>query len=209
VAGPAVSPWQDLKDGITYVLNTRGLHAATWLAFLLNATAYPVSNGLLPYVARDIYGIDQTGLGYLAASFASGALIGSIALAVAGIRVRLQRVLIVSAAGWYAMLLVLAHTRSMTGGILCLMVAGFMQSLSMVSLAGILMHATDARFRGRVMGVRMLAIYGLPLGLLGAGALVARIGFGSTTTIYAGIGLALTLVTAARWRGDMGRSPEP
>jgi predicted MFS family arabinose efflux permease len=209
VAGPAVSPWQDLKDGITYVLTTRGLHAATWLAFLLNATAYPVSNGLLPYVARDIYGIDQTGLGYLVASFASGALIGSIALAVAGGRMRLQRVLIVSATGWYAMLLVLAHTRSMTGGIMCLMVAGFMQSLSMVSLAGILMHATDARFRGRVMGVRMLAIYGLPLGLLGAGVLVARIGFGSTATIYAGIGLALTLVTAVRWRAGMWQPPEP
>jgi predicted MFS family arabinose efflux permease len=205
VAGPAVSPWQDLKDGITYVLTTRGLHAATWLAFLLNATAYPVSNGLLPYVARDIYGIDQTGLGYLAASFAAGALCGSIALAVAGGRARLQRVLIVSSTGWYAMLLVLAHTRSMTGGILCLVVAGFMQSLSMVSLAGILMRATDARFRGRVMGVRMLAIYGLPLGLLGAGALVARIGFGATASLYAGVGLALTLVTAVLWR----RPPEP
>ena len=38
------------------------------------------SNGLLPYVAKNIYGIDQTGLGYLVASFAFGALLGSVAL---------------------------------------------------------------------------------------------------------------------------------
>lgn len=46
-----------------------------WLAFLVNLTAYPLSNGLLPYVAREIYQIDQIGLGYLAAGFAMGALL--------------------------------------------------------------------------------------------------------------------------------------
>jgi MFS family permease len=199
------SPWHDLKEGISYVLSTRGLHAATWLAFLINATAYPVTNGLLPYVARDVYGTDQTGLGYLVASFASGALLGSITLAVAGGRVRLQRVLIISCTIWYAMLLILAQTGRMTSGIPCLVLAGFMQSMSMVSLSGILMHATDPRFRGRVMGVRMLAIYGLPFGLLAAGALVGRIGFGATATIYAGVGLVLTLITAVRWRAAVRR----
>jgi MFS family permease len=206
---PVRSPWHDLKEGVRYVLATRSLHAATWLAFLVNATAYPVSSGLLPYVARDIYGVDQTGLGYLLASFAAGALTGSIALALTAGRLRLQRVLIVSCAGWYAMLLVLAQTRSITGGILCLIAAGFTQSLTMVSLSAILMHATDPRFRGRVMGVRMLAIYGLPFGLIGAGALVGRIGFGSTATIYAAVGLALTLLTAVRWRADVWQPAEP
>jgi hypothetical protein len=60
-----------------------------------------------------------------------------------------------------------------------------------------------------VMGVRMLAIYGLPFGLLGAGALVGRIGFGATATIYAGVGLALTLITAVRWRAAVRREAGP
>ena len=51
-----------------------------WLAFLANLTAFPLTNGLLPYVAKDMYVLDQTGLGYLVASFAGGALIGSIVL---------------------------------------------------------------------------------------------------------------------------------
>ena len=32
------------------------MRAAIWIAFLANLTAYPMSNGLLPYIAREIYG---------------------------------------------------------------------------------------------------------------------------------------------------------
>jgi len=35
------------------------------------------------------------------------------------------------------------------------------------------------------MGVRMLVIYGLPLGLLAAGSLIDEIGFAATGTLYA------------------------
>ena len=68
-----MSPWHDLREGIAHVWNTPSLLAVVWLAFLFNLTAFPITNGLLPYVARDVYGIDQTGLGYLVASFAFGA----------------------------------------------------------------------------------------------------------------------------------------
>ncbi len=56
------------------------MQAALWVAFLANLTAYPLSNGLLPYIAKTIYGTNQTGLGYLSASFAIGSLAGSIVL---------------------------------------------------------------------------------------------------------------------------------
>jgi len=197
------SPWQDLKEGIAYVWATPGVHATIWIALLVNATAYPISNGLLPHVAKNVYGTDETGLGYLAASFAAGALIGSILLTVAGNRMRLARVMIFASAGWYAVLLMFAHAHSLIGGTVWLMLAGFMQSLSVVSLAAILMRTADARFRGRVMGVRMLGIYGLPFGLLAAGALIGRIGFAPTATLYASAGLALTLAIAVRWRSDV------
>jgi hypothetical protein len=65
------------------------------------------------------------------------------------------------------------------------------------------MHTAEPRFRGRVMGVRMLGIYGLPLGLLAAGTLVGRIGFAATATLYAVTGLVLTILIALRWRSDV------
>jgi hypothetical protein len=65
----------------------------------------------------------------------------------------------------------------------CLCLAGFAQSLTMISIAVILMRTASEHFR--VMGVRMLAIYGLPLGLLAAGGLIDGIGFAATGTLYA------------------------
>src|SRR5262249_60496701 len=87
---------------------TPGVHATMWIALLVNATAYPVTNGLLPHVAKNIYGTDETGLGYLAASFAAGALVGSMVLMLAGSRMRLARVMIVSSAGWDGVVAVVA-----------------------------------------------------------------------------------------------------
>ncbi|MFC7555303.1 hypothetical protein ACFQU7_28345 [Pseudoroseomonas wenyumeiae] len=43
------------------------------MAFLINLTAYPFTLGLLPYVARDVYGTTQAGLGYLIAAVAGAA----------------------------------------------------------------------------------------------------------------------------------------
>ncbi len=82
------SPLRDLKEGMAYVWTTPRMRAAIWIAFLANLTAYPLSNGLLPYIAREIYGTNQTGLGYLSASFAVGSLVGSVLLSlIGGIRV--------------------------------------------------------------------------------------------------------------------------
>ena len=47
------------------------------------------------------------------------------------------------------------------------------------------MRTASENFRGRVMGVRMMVIYGLPLGLLAAGSLIDEIGFAATGTLYA------------------------
>ena len=196
------SPMRDLKEGIAYVWTTPRMRAAIWIAFLANLTAYPLSNGLLPYIARDIYGTNQTGLGYLSASFAVGSLIGSIALSLVG-GIRVARLMIGATILWYVTLLVFAHVQNMPAAVACLMMAGFSQSLAMISIAVILMRTASEHFRGRVMGVRMLAIYSLPIGLLAAGSLIGEIGFVATATLYAATGLLLMLIIVLHWREDL------
>ena len=73
-----------LREGLAYLWDTPSSLAALWLAFLVNLTAYPLTSGLLPFVARDIYHTDQTDLCYLIASFAFGAVLGSVAISMAG-----------------------------------------------------------------------------------------------------------------------------
>src|SRR5205814_2635698 len=113
------SPFRDLKEGVAYVWTTPRMQAAIWIAFLANLTAYPFSNGLLPYIAREIYRTSQTGLGYLSASYAVGSLVGSITLSVVG-GVRVARLMIGATVIWYAMLLVFAHMQSLPAAIVCL-----------------------------------------------------------------------------------------
>jgi predicted MFS family arabinose efflux permease len=187
-------------EGLGYVAATPRLLAAMVIAFLVNFCAFPLSGGLLPYVARDIYGMGQGGLGFLAAGFASGGLIGSLLLGVAGRGIPAGRVMISFTFVWYVMLLLYSHTSVPQLGIPLLMLAGFMQSFSMVPMAVMLLRSTEPRFRGRVMGVRMLAVYSMPLGLLLAGWMIAKFGFVATATAYCLFGLLATGAIALVWR---------
>jgi SNF family Na+-dependent transporter len=85
----------------------------------------------------------------------------------------------------------------------CLVLAGISQSMSMISAAVILMRTASAHLRGRVMGVRMMVIYGLPLGLLAAGSLIDLIGYSATGTLYAASGLIAMMAIALHWRADL------
>src|SRR6185312_13823070 len=117
--------------------------------------------------------------------------------------VRVARLMIAATIMWYATLLVFAQMQTVPSAMLCLMLAGFSQSLCMISLAVILMRSASEKFRGREMGVRMMVIYGLPLGLLAAGSLIDLVGYAATGTLYAIAGLALMAAVALRWRADL------
>lgn len=197
------SLWRDLIEGLGYVWDTPRSLAAMWLAFLVNLTAFPLTSGLLPYVAKDIYGLDQTGLGTLVASSALGSLLGSVAVSLAGRAIRPGRMMILFALAWYMALLVFVEMQGPAGGRLTLILAGFMQSLSLVPMSVMLLNSAGERFRGRVMGVRMLAIYGVPIGLLIAGVLIEWVGFAWTASLYCALGLVLTGSIALYWRADL------
>lgn len=200
-----VSPWRDLTEGLVYVWRTPRLLAAMSLAALVNLTAFPLTGGLMPYIARDVFLLDQKGLGLLVASFASGALIGSVTLSIFGARVRPARTMMATCVVWYFCLLGFVLSTSLPVAMGLLVVAGIAQSLSMVTLAIILLRTSEERFRGRIMGVRMLAIYTLPLGLLIAGSLIPRLGYHTTALIFVLTGLALAVQIAVTWRADLIR----
>ena len=183
-APPAVA-WRDLSDGIAYVWTTPQLLAPRVLAFLVNLTAYPLTNGLCPTSPRRSIASTRPGLATWSPASPSAPLLGSVAVSMNGRVIRPARTMIVSGLAWYVMLLVFAqmqrpvrrhgdaHARRLR--------AKLLHGHAVV----VLLRITSA-FRGRVMGVRMLAIYSLPLGLLVAGALIDLIGFGATATLYAG-----------------------
>jgi hypothetical protein len=59
------------------------------------------------------------------------------------------------------------------------------------------------------MGVRILAIYSLPMGILAAGWFIERIGFSATIFGYALFGLAMVIVITLRFYADLWRVEAP
>ena len=203
---PLPSPWRDLKEGMVYVWTVPQLLAAMCLAFLVNLCAFPLTMGLMPYVAKEVYGTGQTGLGYLVASFAFGALLGSLILSRYGGAIRPARTMIVFCLAWYAMVFVFAQMPGPGSGIPFLVLAGLAQSLSMIPMSAMLLRTAGERFRGRVMGIRTLAIYGVPIGLLIAGPLVASYGYRLTASVYCLFGIVVTGLIAFGWHAHLWRA---
>jgi predicted MFS family arabinose efflux permease len=196
----AVKALAGLWQGVRYVWDKPDLLGALSMAFLVNLLAFPFFLGLLPYVAKDVYGIGQSGLGYLAAAFATGALAGSLVVGASRLPLRAGRVMLWSGAIWFLAILFFGQNRSIEVGLLLLFVSGFVQSFCLTPLAAVMLRASSEEMRGRVMGLRILAIWGLPLGLLASGPIIAHLGYSASTLIYAGLGLAVTAAIGHRWR---------
>jgi MFS family permease len=197
------SPWRDIVDSMIYVWNNKPVLAAIAVAFLANATAWPMMNGLMPYVARDIYHIDRIGLGYLMACMGGGALIGSMVLSRGLGAMSPGRVMIISGVVWHLILLAFAYNTDPYFGMVLIFAAGYTQSYCSVPIISVLARLTDASFRGRVMGLRMLVVYALPLSLLSSGPLIEWFGFAFAMTPYFFIGIVGMVWIGWYWRTDL------
>jgi MFS family permease len=107
---------------------------------------------------------------------------------------------------WYLLIMVFARMPTHASACAVLVLTGCMQSIAMISMSSMILRSTDARFRGRVMGIRMLAIYSLPIGLVLAGQLIPLIGYPNTATLYCLFGIACTAYIGWRWREHVWRA---
>jgi len=195
-------PFRQVIDGLAYVRRTPAVLALMWLAFLVNLTGFPlVSNsGLLSYVAREVYGLDATGLSHLAASFGVGSLVASIVMAATGGARKPIYLVFGGAVIWHVFLLLFAFSSVKAEGMALLFLVGVAQGVAMISMAVALLRLAEAKFRGRVMGVRMLAVYGLPIGLALVGPATDLLGFQGAALAAAGTGLVTIVLIAIIWR---------
>jgi len=208
VAAPAAgvqqqSPLRDLKEGLVYVWTTPYLRGTIFLAFLVNLTAFPLFNGLQPYVAKEIYGANQTTLGYMIACAASGALAGSIVMTRFSASLPPTRVMVFAAVAWFVVLALYSRVTTPQLGMPVLFLAGVCQAAGMISMATVLLRNSDQRFRGRIMGVRMLAIYGNMPGILLAGFLIPKFGYSTVALAYCVFGILMTAAIVYHWRAGL------
>lgn len=194
------APWRDLIDGLAYVRQTPALFVIMFVAFAVNFTAFPMTGGLLPIVAREIYGFDEFGLARLISAWSAGALVGSLGMAVSKGRVKPATLMLTGITLWHLLIIVFAFQTSPILAYAVLVLIGVSSSCAMIAMSVVVMSIAPPEFRGRVMGVRMLAVYGLPLGLLGAGYLMEHLGVVPTVLLHASAGLVVIVFVSFNWR---------
>lgn len=194
------SRWRELKEGFAYIWNTPRLLALMWLAFLINFAAFPFTLSLLPFSAKEIYKVAEGGLGMLVAAYASGAFVGSILMAVTGGARRPATFMISFAMTWFTLLAVFAVITKLEIGLALLFVIGVVQSFTMLSMSSLIIGTAAAELRARVLGVRMLAVYGLAMGLPLAGVLIDAVGYAGTAWVFVAIAIAATAAIGLKWR---------
>jgi hypothetical protein len=179
-----------LRAAIAIVWAMPPQRAVMSLAFLVNIATYPFILGLLPYVAREVYLTDQTGLGYMVAVAAGGCVAASILLGRLEGRLMPARSMIAFCLVWQ-------------------LLTGIAQGLCMVPMTVIQLRNAPPELRGRIAGLRTLAVYGLPLGLWLSGPLIEYAGFAAAALTYGGIGFACTLVMLIVWRRHLWSADAP
>ena len=194
---PAVrgeSLFSTLVDSFRYAARHEAILALLLLAFLVNLTGFPLNQGLVPVFARDILLTDSTGLGWLLGAYSAGAFLGSVVIAGIGNMQRVGRMMSLGSVGWHASVAALAGVAVFNVSLGLLALAGLVQSFTMVTMSILLLGSTPTEIRGRIMGLRSLAVYGLPLGLLASGAIADTFGI---TYALVGNGVIGIVVTAA------------
>ena len=198
-----------MKDAARYVWSKEDLLGSFSIALLVNLLAYPFILGLLPFAAKEVYGIGQSGLTYLALAFALGALTGSVLVGANRVPLRYGRSMLWNSGLWFLTILVFGQTSWLPLGLAMLFLMGVTQSFCLLPVAAVMIRTSSPEMRARVMGIRVLAIWGLPLGLLIAGPIIAKVGYAACTLLYSGLGLVATLAIGYRWRAALWQPSAP
>lgn len=177
------------------------------MAFLVNFSAYPFVTGLLPYVAKERFGMDEYGLGMLIAITATGSITSSILLS----RVRLPspaRTMLCFSVVWHVLIVSFALTESLPLAFGIIYLAGVAQNLCMIPMAAFLLGNVAPSLRGSVIGLRSMAVYGLPLGLMVSGYVLNHgVAFWLLALVFAGIGIGATVIVWLKYRPHWGPAP--
>ncbi|MEC9438025.1 MAG: hypothetical protein VX917_01145, partial [Chloroflexota bacterium] len=100
---------------------------------------------------------------------------------------------------WSGAIILLALVPNFGSSLPVLFLAGLGQSLCTVAIAMMLLSLTPDNLRGRVMGLRQLAVYSLPLGLLISGTIAEMWGVKVAIFIDGLMGILLVMGCVVIW----------
>lgn len=183
-------------QGLKYVKGQQVLWATLLLAVIANLTGWPFHTSLMPIFARDVLGTGAAGLGVLMSAFGIGALIGSVGLASVRNLRSAGRLLLAAVVIWHASMVAFAASSSLPLSLGILVLTGMAFSSTQVLMLTVLLRTAPTEYRGRVMGLRVLAIYAYSFGSMSSGAMAAVWGAPGAAQVNAVVGVTLVIALA-------------
>jgi MFS family permease len=191
VYSDAHEPWlRAFMTSVDYVRSRRSMRQLMVFSFMLSvfgASVWQLTAGL---VAED-YHAEESGIGYLIASFGIGASIAGLFLLARGDRFRRSRLTLLGISFYSLGALVAVITPFIGVGLIGFALMGSAHSLGGVASTSTLQTQVSEDFRGRVLALFIMSSFvGIPLGSVGGGRLGDLFGLRPTLAAYA---LALAL----------------
>lgn len=190
----APSPIEGLREGLRFMTGTRAVTLLMVMVAAFSVFGIPFLV-LMPVVARDVLHGGARAYGLLLAAVGVGAVVGAVALAMAGHAMRRGKWLAISAMSFCAMLLAFSFARSLWLAALLLAGVGFAMIQTNALANGLLQTLAPDGLRGRVMSAYAFVFVGLmPVGALFGGTLAELAG--APVAIAAG---ALAMMLVVGW----------
>ena len=170
------SALSDIKEGFSWVANTKPISALLLLVGLVSLVGMPYAV-LMPIFADQILHSGARGLGILMGFSGAGALIGALTLAAkSGLR-GLGTWVAASSASFGLFLILFAYSRIFWVSAALLIPVGLFMMVQMAATNTLIQSMVPDRLRGRLMSLYSMMMMGMaPLGALLAGALSDRMG---------------------------------
>ena len=163
------SAWVGFRQAVAFVRSDARVSTIVILVAVFSVFGFPFLV-LMPVVARDVVHTTARGYGLLMAAVGVGAMLGALALALAGRRVKQGRALLQSGAAFAALLVGFAAARSFGLALLLLALAGCAMIITTALANTMLQTLVPDALRGRVMAFYAFVFVGMaPLGAFQAG----------------------------------------
>ena len=161
--------WKFFTEGLMYIKSYPFLVALLLIAFIVNLTAFPLNHALLAVISKSVFDAGATGFGIIMGGYSAGALLGSLWISYFSDMRKPSRLMVIGCILWHIAILLIAFSPYFYASVAIVLFAGISQSFSMVVMAMLILRYTSEDMRSRVLGVRQLAVYGLPVGLVMSG----------------------------------------
>jgi MFS family permease len=186
----------EFAEGFAYLKRTPEIGWVIWMLALVSLLVLPY-NTVFPVFAKVVFNGNASTFGYINSFVGVGAVTGTIFLASRKPGAHLKMILFISTILMGLGLIFFSQTRIFPVAMVFLVIAGF-GSVAQFTVSNIIAQSESApHMRGRVIGILLMAIFGMmPLGSLLVGGVSQRIGAPATVLSQGIIALVIALAFA-------------